>query len=179
MKLFKSHIPFAKATSIYEIPADFYNKNNVKTLFVDLDNTLDSYKSRIPNDKVIKLINAIKATGVNVVILSNNKEKRVGAYARLVPCDYIFSTGKPFPKKINKYLKENNLNSEDVMLVGDQMITDVGVANHAKIRVILTDKIVKEDQWTTHINRLIGSLIRHYHNKHNNFINWREYYGES
>ena len=63
--------------------------------------------------------------------------------------------------------------NDDVMLVGDQMMTDVLAARGAKIRVVLTEKIVKEDQWTTHINRIFDRPIRKYHRKRDNLIDWR------
>ena len=58
--MFKRFIPFAHATSIYEIDPMFFKKQNVKTLFVDLDNTLDSYKAREPKQETIDYINKIK-----------------------------------------------------------------------------------------------------------------------
>ena len=59
------------------------------------------------------------------------------------------------------------------MLVGDQMMTDVLAGKGAHIKVVLTEKIVKEDQWTTHINRVFERPIRKYHRKRNNLIDWR------
>ena len=38
------YVPYAVADSIYEIDVDFFKKENVKVLLVDLDNTLDSSK---------------------------------------------------------------------------------------------------------------------------------------
>ena len=60
------------------------------------------------------------------------------------------------------------------MLVGDQMMTDVLAGKHAGIRVVLTEKIVKEDQFTTHFNRLIDRPIRRHHRKKGNLRNWRD-----
>ena len=171
--LFKSFIPFAHAQSVYEIEPEFFVKNGVKTLFIDLDNTLDSYRAEIPKQETIDMINKIKAAGVNPVVISNNKGHRVGGYVEKLGIDYVFSAKKPFAKKINKYIEEHNLAKEDVMLVGDQMMTDVLAAHNAHIRVVLTEKLVKEDQWTTHINRVMDRPIRRYHRKRGNLKDWR------
>ena len=56
--MFKSFIPFAHATSIYEIEIDFYKRHGVKTLFIDLDNTLDSYKASAPKQNALDYISA-------------------------------------------------------------------------------------------------------------------------
>ena len=51
--MFKSFIPFAHANSIYEINPEFFVKHGVKVLFIDLDNTLDSYKAFTPKENAI------------------------------------------------------------------------------------------------------------------------------
>ena len=171
--IFKSFIPFAHAQSIYEIDPEFFKRNGVKTLFIDLDNTLDSYKARVPQERTINLVNKIKETGVIPVIISNNRPERVSGYAEALGIEFLASARKPFSKRIKKELAKRNLANEEVMLVGDQMMTDVQAARGAKIRVVLTEKIVKEDQWTTHINRIFDRPIRRYHRKRGNLIDWR------
>ena len=176
--MLKSFITFAHAKSIYDIPVDFYSVNKVKTLLVDLDNTLDSYKLFTPTERAKELIVKINATGVKVVIISNNRGKRVSTYAKAIPVDYISSAKKPFPGVIKRYLKDNNLSTDDVMFVGDQMMTDVLATHGAHVRMILTEKIVKEDQFTTHINRIFGRPIRKYHMKRDNIPDWSTFYGK-
>lgn len=170
--------PFAHASSIYDIDLDFFKKMGVEVLFIDLDNTLDSYKLYHPTERAIKLIADIKAAGIKPVIVSNNRGKRVSTYANDVGVEYVSSCCKPFPFKINRYIKNNNLDKSKVMLVGDQMMTDCAAANNAKIRIVLTDKIVKEDQWTTHINRIFGRPIRKYQTKKGRMPDWRIIYGK-
>lgn len=176
--MFKRFIPFAHATSIYEIPFDFYKEQGVKTLIIDLDNTLDSFRLFHPSTRAIKLLSDLKNAGINPVIVSNNKEKRVKMYADDISVEYISKARKPFSKKLKAFLKENNLSSQDVMLVGDQMMTDVLASRGAHIRVILTEKIVKEDQWTTHINRLFDRPIRRHLRKKGKLLDWRNIYGQ-
>ena len=171
--MFKSFIPFAHSASIYEIDPDFYKRNNVKTLFMDLDNTLDSYRARVPQQRTIDYVNKVKEAGVTPVIISNNKAKRVSGFANLLGVEFLSSAHKPFSRRIKKEIARRGLTANDVMLVGDQMMTDVLAAKGAKIKVVLTEKIVKEDQWTTHINRIFDRPIRKYHRKRNNLVDWR------
>lgn len=171
--MFKSFIPFAHAASIYEIDPDFYKKHGVKVLFMDLDNTLDSYRAREPKQNTIEYINKVKSSGIIPVIISNNKAKRVSGYAELAGVEFLSSAMKPFSKRLKSEIARRELKNEDVMLVGDQMMTDVLAARGAKIRVVLTEKIVKEDQWTTHINRIFDRPIRKYHRNRNNLVDWR------
>lgn len=175
----KRFMPFAHAKNIYEIDLDFFKFLNIKYIFVDLDNTLDSYRALSPNERSTNFIDSIKKIGITPIIISNNRGKRVKGYAEKLSVECLYSTGKPFSHKIKKLLKERNINRNDVIMVGDQMITDVCCGNGAKIKVILTDKLVKEDQFTTHINRFFERPFRSYCNRHNKFRDWREIYGKS
>lgn len=172
--MFKSFVPFAHAQSIYEIDPEFFKKNGVKTLFIDLDNTLDSYKARTPSEKTINKINSIKESGIIPIIISNNRPERVCGYADALGIEFLASARKPFSKRIKRELARRGLKNDEVMLVGDQMMTDVMAAHGAKIRVVLTEKVVKEDQWTTHINRIFDRPIRRYHRRKGNLKDWRE-----
>lgn len=170
----KRYVPFAHAQSVYDIDIDFFVKNNVEYLFLDLDNTLDSYKCKEPSKRAIELIKNIEEKGIKVFIISNNRKKRVGGYACKIPCDYLFKTFKPFAFKMNKFIKQNNIEKDKSMIVGDQLMTDVSFGYNAKIRVVLTEKIVKEDQPTTRINRLFDRPIRKKLFKKNLLIDWRD-----
>ena len=173
------YVPFAVANSIYEIDIDFFKQQGVKILVMDLDNTLDSYKLYHPTPRAIDYIQRVQDAGILPVIISNNRGKRVRTYANDLKLTYIHSAAKPFGFRIRKFIKEHGWDVKDIMFVGDQMVTDVAAAKRVGARVILTDKIVKEDQWTTRFNRIFGRMIRKYHKKRGNLIDWRTIYGKS
>ena len=177
--MFKKFIPFAHATNIYEIPVEFYKSLGIKTLLMDLDNTLDSYRLMKPKQAAIDLIAKLRENGITPVIISNNKGKRVTSYATALGVDYIWGARKPFAKNILKFINSHDIDKSATILVGDQLITDVWCGYHAGLRVIWTNKLVKEDQWTTHINRVFERIIKRYHYKHGNIRDWRDIYGES
>ena len=176
--MFKNFIPFATAKNIYEIPMDFYKKLGIKTLLMDLDNTLDSYKLFLPTERAINFFKELASNKIRPIIISNNRGKRVSSYANALGVEYLSSASKPLPFKLKKLVKEKGLDLNETLFVGDQMMTDVLATHYAGIRMILTEKIVKEDQWTTHINRIFGKRIRKYLKKRNKLIDWRTIYGE-
>ena len=169
---------FAHAKSIFEIDIEFFKYHNVKTLLMDLDNTLDSYRLYTPTDRAREFINKLIDNGITPYIISNNRGKRVSSYSNALGIDFLHSSGKPFAFKIKKLIKEKGWNVDELMMVGDQMLTDAGMANKANIRMILTDKIVKEDQWTTHFNRLYDRPMRWIYGKRGKLRDWRELYGK-
>ena len=176
--MFARFIPFAHAQSIYEIPVDFFIKNNVSFLLIDLDNTLDSYRLYEPTERAVKLIDELRKAGITPIVVSNNTGKRVSSYANALGLEYISSARKPFSGRLKKFLKEKNISTEQAMFVGDQLITDVLAAKGAHLRVVLTEKIVKEDQFTTHFNRLLDRPIRRHLRKKGKLPDWRTKYGQ-
>ena len=72
-----------------------------------------------------------------------------------------------------------NYKPEETMLVGDQLMTDVLAGRGAHIRVMLTEKVVKEDQFTTHFNRLLDRPIRKHLKKKGKLPDWRTKYGQA
>ena len=175
--MYKKFIPFATANSAYEIDLDFLKSIGVKTVFLDIDNTLDSYKMRTPSDKARELVNKVKSE-FNVFLISNNRKDKVTQYANSLDVDFIYKAYKPTAKKVNRFISEHSLNKNDIILIGDQMMTDVWCAANVGIKVILTNKLVKEDQWTTHINRIFERIVKKYHVKHKNLRDWRDVYGK-
>ena len=175
----KRFIPYAHAKNIYEVDIDFFKFLGAKYLFLDLDNTLDSYRSMIPNERSVNFIKSLKENGITPIILSNNRGKRVKGYAEKLDIECIHSVGKPFPFRIKRLIKRKGIDPNEIIMVGDQMITDVCSGNGAKIKVILTDKLVKEDQFTTHFNRFFERPYRSYCKKHGKLIDWRIRYGKS
>ena len=170
---------FCHAKSIYEIDVDFYVSLGIKHLLVDLDNTLDSYKLYTPTQKAFDLKATLDKHGIELIIISNNRGKRVKSYAEALGVPYLASSRKPFAGKINKFISLKNIDKSKALFVGDQMLTDMGAANKTNIRAVLTDKIVKEDQWTTHFNRLFDRPMRKRYAKKGKLIDWRTIYGKS
>ena len=169
----KNHVPYAHASSIFDIDVSFFKKENVKTVLVDLDNTLDSYKTKTPSKRVYELKDKLAKEGIELIIISNNTGKRVTTYASELQVRFVSSIGKPFASKLLKKLAMLNIDKSTCIMVGDQTVTDVACGNRAKIKTVLTDKIVKEDQPTTHFNRLFDKPIRKKLAKKNLLRDWR------
>lgn len=170
----KRFIPYAHAVSVFEIDPSFFQKENVEVLLIDLDNTLDSYKTKTPSQRTIDFVKKMHDANIKVIITSNNRGKRVSTYANALNVPYIANLKKPFAKKLNIFLSNNNFHKENVMMIGDQVLTDIGAGNGAGIKTILVEKLVKEDQFTTHFNRLLDTPMRKHLRKNNLLINWRD-----
>ena len=172
--MLKRFIPFAHAESIFEIDLSFYEKLGIKYVFADLDNTLDSYKQATPLERAKNLKEELEKHGIELIIVSNNTGARVQKYSRELGVRHFSSLAKPFSFKIKKIMKRANIKPENVVMIGDQIVTDISCANGAKLKSVLTEKLVPEDQPTTHFNRLFDNPLRKKLRKKNLLRDWRQ-----
>lgn len=172
----KKLTPTYHATNIYEIPTDFFKKNSITNILIDLDNTLASYRQDSADQRARDYVSALLAAGYNVVIVSNNRGRRVNTYAKSIGVEYRANMRKPLKFKFNRLLKEKNFTKRATVLIGDQLLTDIFVAARVGIRSILVDKLVEEDQWTTKINRRLERPFRRSLIRREKLVDWRKFY---
>ena len=161
----KKFIPTWHAENIYQIEIDFYLKNNIKFVFSDLDNTLDAYDVLSPSDNAKQLVNKMHGNGIELIIISNNHSDRVKNYSNDLGVNCLHSAHKPFKKRLLKFLKINEINISDAIIIGDQTVTDIRCANNCKIKSILVDNIELTDKEEielikTKFNRFFDKRIR-------------------
>jgi len=153
-------LPSYLAKNAYEIPASFYKGIGKKIILFDLDNTLDPIDTLDPSSQTKSFILKLKQAGLTVYIASNNTSKRVFRYSKALDIEAISGLFKPFSIKLKKWLKKKGYSNKEVILIGDQLFTDVLAANGAKIDVILTEPISKKDSVFTFFNRKIEKAFR-------------------
>lgn len=51
------------------------------------------------------------------------------------------------------------LRKEQVMMVGDQLITDIQAGNLAGVESVLVKPLIETDKWNTRINRFLKKLF--------------------
>jgi hypothetical protein len=154
--MIKKLIPSYYYNSIYDIDYDMLYNKGIRLILTDLDNTLISYKQSLPTDDLKSLINNLKEKGFEIIIVSNSsKGLRAKKFAEILELKYTKMSLKPL-----KHLASRKYLKSEIILFGDQLMTDIFGANRAKINSILVKPIDKlTDILPTRINR---RLERHY-----------------
>ncbi len=153
-------MPYALAKTLFEIPFSFYEKKGIRILLLDLDNTLIPYTASSPNQKVLAWLGEAKKRGLAVHVCSNSAGKRVRKFASECGCAAECWMRKPFSGPLKRLIRQNGWGKDSIVLIGDQIMTDVKAANGAGIRCILTEPLSpKEPPWTK-FNRLFDRPIR-------------------
>lgn len=147
-------------SSIYLIPDTFFVKSGVNTLVVDLDNTLDSAYTNEPRIEAYELKDRLNKLGIRLLVVSNNHLKRVKPYCDRLGVEYLADSNKYFKGKIARWLEEKEVDLSTTLFVGDQLFTDRIYVNKLHGRLILTDPLVKKDQFFTRFVRFLDNFLR-------------------
>lgn len=145
--------------SVKDITIDFLNKNNIKALILDVDNTILDFDKNIPKG-VEKWCEDLKRQGIKFCILSNsNKKEKVKMVAEKLKLPYFYLGTKPFKRGFKKAIKLLEEKEENIAAVGDQIFTDVIGANRCKLFSILVKPIAEKDLLVTKIKRPLENII--------------------
>ncbi len=155
----EKYIPDVYQKSIYTIDYEKLKENGITCLLFDLDNTIEPYAVKNPDEKVAELFSRLKDMGFQVILFSNSGKKRLRPFKEELEVDCCASARKPNTKKLLHVLKEFHLKENEVAIVGDQIMTDVLGGNRAGITTILINPIsVREPFWTIP-NRMLERRI--------------------
>lgn len=161
MAIYLKCIPEYYLASIFEIPYDEFKKQGKKALLFDLDNTIIDYHESTLSQQTIDFLKDLELD-FKIIVISNSGKKRVnkavGDYF-----DYVFHATKPLKRGFKKAIKKLKLPVGEIVMIGDQLMTDVFGANRLGMTTVLVDAVArKTDRFYTRLNRKIE---RHYLNK--------------
>ena len=149
------YIPNYVYKTIYDIDFDTLYASGKRIILSDLDNTIAGYDELEASEKSIKWNKMLKEQGFKIYLVSNNNDTRIKEFSKKININgYLSKARKPFTKRLEKFLKENNIKKEEVISIGDQIVTDIVGFNSLGVDTILVKTInQKKQKWYTKINR--------------------------
>ena len=157
--------PKAHFNNVKEISIEFLEKNNIKALILDVDNTLIDYDKKL-EVSTIEWANKLKESGIKLYILSNtNKKEKVEKVSKELKIKYEYFAKKPLKIGFKKVQKELQEKSENIGVVGDQIFTDIIGGNRCNMFTILVDPVDSKDFWYTAWKRPLEDKIKKKLNK--------------
>ena len=147
--------------TIEEITIELLQKNKIKALILDVDNTLVNYNKEMPK-RIEKWAKELKGQGTKLYIVSNSndKEKVKKVSKKLGNIPYTYFAMKPLKKGLKIAQNQLKEKPENIAVVGDQIFTDVIGGNLCKMYTILVDAIEEKDFWYTAWKRPIESKLK-------------------
>lgn len=145
---------------IDEITIEFLQKNKIKALILDMDNTLITINEQMPQN-IECWAKELKGQGVKLIIVSNsNKKSKLDNTASKIGVRYVKFAKKPLKCGLKKAMKILGEKPENIAVVGDQIFTDIIGGNRCKMKTILIDSLEKKDFWYTAWKRPIEDNIK-------------------
>ena len=158
--MFSSYRPTWNVEAFYALYISDLRANHIKGILVDLDNTLVAWNNPDGTPELRKWIKEMRAFDIPVMVVSNNKASRIDRVVTQLGLTFVSRAMKPFSFGLRRAQKELNIPIENLVMVGDQFMTDIKAANAAKMRSILVKPLVESDAWNTKINRGLEKIVK-------------------
>ena len=127
---------------IEDIPLHLLYDRGYDQLLLDLDNTILSPRHRDISLRCLNWVNKAQAIGFSVHIVSNNGDAyRVERAAKQLGIKGLYRAYKPFAGALRHYAKKEGIGLKSSVLVGDQLITDILVANWVRAYSVLVQPL--------------------------------------
>ncbi len=159
--------------AIYQITPEQLKKQGVKAVLTDLDNTLIAWDNPDGTKELLDWLKVMDEANIPVVVVSNNKASRVARAVQQFRLDFVSRAMKPFSAGIKSAQRKLGLTSDEIIMIGDQIMTDIRGANAAGIRSVLVRPIVDTDGPSTQINRFFERKIMRYLLKKHPEMKWK------
>ena len=139
--------------------AEFLLSIGIKGVILDIDNTLEPYENPVPGERVLCWLDSLDKAGIKTAIVSNNGRERVELFNKELRMPAYYKAAKPFKKNILRALSDIGVSTDNAIMLGDQVFTDVLAAHNAGIRAILVPPIRDKQDILTRFKRLLERTI--------------------
>lgn len=138
--------PTYNLKNIYEIDLDLLKNQGIRAILFDLDSTIMVSKSGEYTEKTAKWLLEVEKDFFIAVITNNKKIEYVEKVKSVSSFEIVANAKKPSTKAIRKLMKEKNLESHEVVIVGDRPLTDILAGKILNTYTILVDSINAENE---------------------------------
>eukprot|EP01047_Picozoa_sp_COSAG01_P000478 COSAG01_NODE_9_length_43729_cov_66.133463_15_plen_181_part_00 len=159
-------VPTLIKRSVEEIDLQDLVEQGYKFLFLDIDNTVLALTERKISLKYLHWIEQAKVLGLQVYFVSNNSnQKRIESACTQAKLKAIYFSCKPFVYATKELMRAIGAKPKEVIMVGDQLFTDVIMGNWLGACSVLVDPLDKKLSFFKTLQRqlelsIVASLSR-------------------
>lgn len=155
--------PNVKLKRVTDISLELLKKMNITALLLDVDNTLSTHHGMILTDGLEAWLQKMKDGGIELLLVSNSKQRRVEPFAKKIGLDFIALGLKPLPNGFLRGCKRLGVKRKNAAIVGDQIFTDILGGNLAGLTTILLTPIKLESTAGFRFKRKLERLVYKIH----------------
>lgn len=147
--------PHRRYKSLANISFEEWKAKGVKWVLLDLDNTLIRHGDSELSLYAKAQLRRISQAGLSMALLSNAKSRRAKAFGQQAGLEVILNARKPSISAVRKLQLREALQPQEILLIGDQLFTDVLCGRRAGIWSILVDPLSTEEVWYIRMKRVL------------------------
>ncbi len=166
--MLKLFYPYEYVESIFAIDYHKLYQMGYRGIIFDIDNTLVHHGDD-STPEIDALFQEIHKIGLKTLLLSNNDTERIERFNQNIDSLYIPDADKPNTSNYYKALTMLNLPKEKVIMVGDQLFTDIYGANRCGMANILVRFIRLEGETKIGKKRALEKCILAFYRWSNGF----------
>ena len=157
--MLKIFCPDFRFDSIASIPVEWLKKQQVERVILDVDNTL------LPRDEVqldadvLNWLQLLRKNEIEIVLLSNNGGERLRKISEAAQIEAVSWAVKPMPWGFKRALKRFGRQQGKVLVIGDQLLTDVLGAKRMGCTVLWVRSLQGKEFPMTRITRQIEKML--------------------
>ena len=158
--------PTAMVRRVYDISPRLLRDWGVEGIILDVDNTLTLDNSQQLQPQVTAWLDQMRREGFGLLILSNNSPGRVAPFAKKNGLAFEARAAKPLPGGLGRAARHLGLSKAQVVMVGDQLFTDILAANLVGFRSVLVEPLFRETAWNFRLKRALEApFLRRWNKK--------------
>ncbi|MBP7111162.1 MAG: YqeG family HAD IIIA-type phosphatase [Firmicutes bacterium] len=152
-------MPFLKpdfsVIRVTDLDLDALKASGIKGLLLDADNTLLPYAGTALPEGYRQWLDKAASKGFRIVVFTNNFKSRAGKIEQALSLPLVYGWVKPWPWGMARAVRKIGLPKESILLVGDQLFTDILGARLAGLASALVEPLTKKDHaWTAFMRKL-------------------------
>ena len=126
----------------------------IEGLIFDLDNTITTWNNLEVEKDTLEWFTRLHQAGIKACILSNNSMPRIKPVADMLGIYFVEKAKKPFLSGYKRALAVMGTNTQNTIMIGDQLFTDIWGAKRLGMKGILVKPISLEREFMgTRFNR--------------------------
>ncbi len=152
--------PVRFARELIDVEPEHLASEGKRLVLLDADNTILLWRSEDIPASSRAWIEQAKSVGLNLCIISNTRNKeRLNRLSNELAIPFAEGKFKPSKEMYAWALKHFNVTSEETVMIGDQIFTDIFGANRSGIEAILLRPMGSKEFAGTKINRTLEKLV--------------------
>lgn len=171
--MLNNFLPNEYVKSVLHITPERLVESGIKGIITDLDNTLVEWDRADATEDIEAWVQSMRDAGLQITIVSNNDVNRVGRFCEPLAIPFICDARKPLKHAFQQAIRSLGLPKEEIVVIGDQLLTDILGANRVGLQTILVVPVASSDATITKFNRMIERRIMG-HFKRKGLISWED-----